>query len=85
MLFLIGILKNWSKKMKLEYFNETDTLYIDIKDTPSVESREISNGIVLDFDSEGNLTGIEIDNAKKVANLSKIETKSLPLNDLTFA
>ncbi|MGA2298777.1 MAG: DUF2283 domain-containing protein [FCB group bacterium] len=71
--------------MKLEYFNETDTLYIDIKDTPSVESREISNGIVLDFDSEGNLTGIEIDNAKKVANLSKIETKSLPLNDLTFA
>ncbi|MBM2814257.1 MAG: hypothetical protein HW421_1019 [Ignavibacteria bacterium] len=70
--------------MKFEYFNETDTLYIDIKDTPSVESKEISHGIVLDFDSEGNLTGIEIDNARNVANLSKIETKSLPLNDLIF-
>jgi uncharacterized protein YuzE len=71
--------------MKFEYFKETDTLYIDIKDTTSIESKEISHGIVLDFDAEGNLTGIEIDNAKKVANLSKIETKSLPLNDLVFA
>jgi len=68
--------------MKIEYFKDTDTLYIDIKDTPSVESIEISNGVVLDFDSEGNLTGIEIDNAGKVANLSKIEAKSLPLNNL---
>ncbi len=71
--------------MKFEYFKETDTLYIDIKDTPSVESREISNGIVLDFDAEGNLTGIEIDNAGKVANISRIESKSLPLTDLIFA
>jgi len=53
--------------MKLEYFKETDTLYIDIKDTPSVESKEISSGIVLDFDIDGNLTGIEIDNAGTVA------------------
>lgn len=68
--------------MKFEYFKETDTLYIDIKDTESVESKEISQGIVLDFDSEGNLTGIEIDNARKVANLSTFEAKSLPLNDL---
>ena len=71
--------------MKFEYYPETDTLYIDIKDTVSFESKEISNGIVLDFDESGQLTGIEIDNAKKVANLSKIETKSLPLRDLVFA
>ena len=71
--------------MKFEYFPDTDTLYIDIKETSSVESKEISNGIVLDFDESGQLTGIEIDNAKKVANLSKIETKSLPLRDLVFA
>ena len=54
--------------MKFEYYPETDTLYIDIKDTSSFESKEISNGIVLDFDETGQLTGIEIDNAKKVAN-----------------
>jgi uncharacterized protein YuzE len=70
--------------MKFEYFPDTDTLYIDIKDTASVESQEISNGIILDFDELHQLTGIEIDNAKKVANLSKIETKSLPVNELLF-
>ncbi|OGU92063.1 MAG: hypothetical protein A2475_02950 [Ignavibacteria bacterium RIFOXYC2_FULL_35_21] len=71
--------------MKFEYFPETDTLYIDIKDTSSAESKEISNGIVLDFDKSGQLTGIEIDNAKKVANLTKIETKSLPVSEMIFA
>jgi uncharacterized protein YuzE len=71
--------------MKLEYFKDTDTLYIDIKETTSVESKEISQGVVLDYDSEGNLTGIEIDNAHKVANLTKIETVALPLNDLVLA
>ncbi|MDQ1267173.1 MAG: hypothetical protein QG635_2327 [Bacteroidota bacterium] len=71
--------------MKFEYYSETDTLYIDINDSVSIESKEISKGIVLDFDEFGQLTGIEIDNAKKVANLSKIETKSLPLKDLVFA
>jgi uncharacterized protein YuzE len=71
--------------MILEYFPETDTLYIDLKETISVGSKEISNGIVLDFDETGELTGIEIDNAKKNINLSKIETKSLPLKDLVFA
>lgn len=71
--------------MKIEYFEDTDTLYIDIKDTSSVETKEISNGVLLDFDADGNLTGIEIDNAQKVANLNTIETKSLPLKDLLFA
>jgi uncharacterized protein YuzE len=71
--------------MKIEYYPETDTLYIDIKDTESVDSKEISSGIVLDYDIKGNLTGIEIDNARNNVNLSKIETKSLPLKDLVFA
>lgn len=70
--------------MRYEYYSETDTLYIDIKDTKSIESKEISNGIVLDFDEYGQLTGIEIDNAKKVANISKIESKTLPINELAF-
>jgi len=71
--------------MKFEYYPDTDTLYIDINETTSVETKEIAKGVSLDFDANGNLTGIEIDNAKKVANLSTIETKSLPLKDLVFA
>jgi uncharacterized protein YuzE len=68
--------------MKFEYFPDTDTLYIELKESTSIDSKEISDGIVLDFDSSGHLTGIEIDNAKKVINLSKIETKSLPFFDV---
>lgn len=71
--------------MKFEYFEKTDTLYIDLKDTPSANSQEMPGGIVLDFDEKGNITGIEIDNAKKIVNLNKLETKSLPLKDLSFA
>ena len=49
--------------MKLNYHPETDSLYIDLSERPSVESREISEGVVLDYDAKGNLVGIDIDNA----------------------
>jgi len=41
--------------MKLNYYPETDSLYIDLSERTSVDSREISEGIVLDYDTEGNL------------------------------
>jgi uncharacterized protein YuzE len=71
--------------MKLQYFPDTDTLYIDIKDTTSIDSKVIAEGIVLDFDEFGHLTGIEIDNAKQNIDLSTFETKSLPIDDLVFS
>ncbi|GAB5465906.1 MAG: hypothetical protein Kapaf2KO_13420 [Candidatus Kapaibacteriales bacterium] len=71
--------------MKIEYFKETDTLYIDLKDTPSVESRSVSRGIVLDYDENGELTGIEIDNASKVSDIYSLISKSLPIRNLEMA
>ena len=50
--------------MKLNYYPETDSLYIDLSEQASVESREISEGVVLDYDDRGNLVGIDIDNAR---------------------
>jgi uncharacterized protein YuzE len=44
-----------SNVMKLNYYADTDSLYIDLAERTSVESREISEGIVLDYDAEGNL------------------------------
>ena len=58
--------------MKLNYYPETDSLYIDLSDKPSVDSREISAGIVLDYDAEGTLVGIDIDNASKKVNLKEL-------------
>jgi len=51
--------------MKINYYPDTDSLYIDLSEQPSAESREVSEGIVLDYDAEGCLVGIDIDNASK--------------------
>jgi hypothetical protein len=40
--------------MKLNYFADTDSLYIDLSEQPSVRSEEISEGVVLDYDAQGN-------------------------------
>jgi uncharacterized protein YuzE len=64
--------------MKLHYYPETDSLYIDLSEKPSVDSKEISEGIVLDYDSEGNLVGIDIDNASKKVNLKELFLSRLP-------
>ena len=61
--------------MKLNYYPETDSLYIDLSEMPSVESREISEGVILDYDADGRLVGIDIDNAS-----SKVEMEKLILN-----
>ena len=65
--------------MKLQYYPETDSLYMDLNARPSVESREIADGLVVDFDAEGNIVGIDIDHASKKLDLSKLETESLPV------
>jgi uncharacterized protein YuzE len=64
--------------MKLNYYADTDSLYIDLAERPSVESREISEGVVLDYDAEGNLVGIDIDNASQKVDLKKLTLNKLP-------
>ena len=64
--------------MKLNYYRETDSLYIDLSAKPSTESREISEGIVLDYDAEGNLVGIDIDNASRKIDLKEIILSKIP-------
>ena len=64
--------------MKLNYYPETDSLYIDLSATSSVESKEISEGVVLDYDSEGHLTGIDIDNASHKIDLQEIVLSKIP-------
>ena len=58
--------------MKVNYRPDTDSLYIDLSENPSVESREVSAGVVLDYDSAGDLVGIEIDNASRKVQLERL-------------
>ena len=64
--------------MKLNYYPDTDSLYIDLAERSSTESKEVSKGVVLDYDSEGNLVGIDIDNASKKLDLKKLVLNKLP-------
>ena len=64
--------------MKLTYYPDTDSLYIDLSEHPSVDSQEISEGIVLDYDASGNLVGIDIDNASKKVQLKEVTLSKLP-------
>lgn len=64
--------------MKLNYYPETDSLYINLSEQPSVESQEISEGILLDYDADGRLVGIDIDNASKKVEMEKLVLSKLP-------
>ncbi len=70
--------------MKLHYYPDTDALYIDLSEKPSRDSTEVAPGVILDFDESGQLVGIDIDHASKVANLSTLEAKSLPVQSITL-
>ena len=58
--------------MKLNYHRDTDSLYIDLSEQASVDSREVSDGIVLDYDAAGNLVGIDIENARTKVRLDRL-------------
>lgn len=64
--------------MKIEYFPETDSLYIDLADRVGTDSQEIGEGIVLDTDADGHPVGIDIDQASKHLSLGKLDLKGLP-------
>ena len=71
--------------MKIEYYPETDTLYIDLLEKVSTSSLEISEGVVLDYDENGHLVGIDIDNASKKVSLKELTLNKLPIDVHTFA
>ncbi len=64
--------------MKINYYPDTDSLYIEFSEKESSESVEISEGVVLDYDVEGALVGMDIDNANKKINLRELVLNKLP-------
>ena len=71
--------------MKVNYFPDTDSLYIDLSEQPSAESLEISEGVVLDYDASGNLVGIDIDNASTKVDLHRFVVSKIPASIETIA
>jgi len=71
--------------MKISYYPETDSMYIDLSAQESAESKEVSPGIVLDYDNKGNLVGIDIDNASKKLDLKELVLNKIPSDLKTIA
>jgi len=64
--------------MKLHYYPETDSLYIELKSAPGTQTREIVEGLNVDLDANGDVVGFDIDHASAKFDLSRIETIALP-------
>ncbi|MCL4550540.1 MAG: DUF2283 domain-containing protein [Bacteroidetes bacterium] len=71
--------------MKLNYYPETDSLYINLSEKKSVDSKEVAKDVVIDLDESGTIVGIDIDHASKIINLQKLESDSLPVKSLAIA
>ena len=65
--------------MKVSYFPDTDSLYIDLSELPSADSEEVAEGVVLDYDGAGNLVGIDIDQASKKVQLDRLILSHMPM------
>jgi uncharacterized protein YuzE len=65
--------------MKIRYDAETDTLTLTLRDVPVRESEEERSGVVLDYDADGDLVGLEIlDASRRVAGPTSVELEVVP-------
>jgi uncharacterized protein YuzE len=71
--------------MKFHYYPETDSLYIELSERTGMEAKVVAPGVVLDFDENHYLVGIDIDHASTLVNLSTLEATSLPVRTLAVA
>lgn len=71
--------------MKLHYYAETDSLYIELADGDGVETREVAAGMNVDLGADGSVVGIDIDGASSKLDLATLETEGLPIARLKAA
>ena len=68
--------------MKLHYYPETDSLYVEFKVRPGAETIEVTEGLNVDLDADGEVVGFDIDHASQRLDLHKLETEALPLHSI---
>jgi uncharacterized protein YuzE len=65
--------------MKLNYYEDTDSLYIDLSSRVSSDCKEIADGLMVDFDEAGQVVGIDIQHASERIDLNSVESLHLPI------
>ena len=69
--------------MKLHYYPDTDSLYIDLAERSAADSREVSPNVVLDFDSAGRIVGIDLQQARETPALDRLDVEALPIGGMS--
>ena len=70
--------------MKLHYYAETDSLYVELKGVPGAQTLEVSDGLNVDLDAKGQVVGFDIDQASSRLDLSRLEVEALPLRSYSI-
>ncbi len=71
--------------MKLHYYPETDSLYIEFRPVPAADSDEVAEGVVMDVDEAGCVVGFAIDHASAGLDLTTLESVELPARTARIA
>ena len=71
--------------MRINYDAATDSLYIHLAERSSVDSDEVVDGVVLDYDASGALVGIDVQHASQKADIHQLAVNHLPLTRLEAA
>ena len=71
--------------MKLHYYPETDSLYIELRSEAGAETREIADGLNVDLNGSGQVVGFDIDHASTHLDLTTLETVALPFRATRIA
>lgn len=63
--------------MKIQYFKDTDTLYIEFRDSDIAESKDLDENTVLDYDSKGNVCAITFEHASQRTDLHNLTIEGI--------
>ena len=63
--------------MKLKYFEDTDTLYIEFRDSVIAESKDLDENTVLDVDADGNVCAITFEHASDRTDVRQLTIEGI--------
>lgn len=58
--------------MKIRYFADTDTLYIEFRDEGIVDTRDLDENTTMDVDAEGNVLALTLEHASKRTDVNQL-------------
>jgi uncharacterized protein YuzE len=71
--------------LKIRYFPDTDTLYVQLNDKEVVDTQELNENTILDLDANGNLIAITLEHARETANILDFSFQQAALPELQDA